>query len=87
MYGCRLSPRKPSLNLSEFRGCRAFITVVRQVVDPRAHGIAPHQQSIVGLQLVGCRSHLRQSRIKPNVVASLRLNDFRSLSSGDNFWF
>jgi hypothetical protein len=38
------------LNLGEFHGQRAFLVIVRHVIDPTAHGIARHQPSIVGLQ-------------------------------------
>ena len=36
------------LNLGECHGCRAFLVIVRRVVDPRADGKAPHQPGIAG---------------------------------------
>jgi hypothetical protein len=50
------SDEESILNLSEFHGSRAFLGVIRHVVDPRAYGIAPHQPGIGGLQQIGRRS-------------------------------
>jgi hypothetical protein len=45
-------PRKESfLSLGEFHGRGAFCVIVRHMIDPRAHRIAPHQSSVVGLHL------------------------------------
>jgi|ERR1039458_975022 hypothetical protein len=48
--------KKPILNLDKLHGRGAFLVIIGDVVDPRAHGKAPHQPSIVGLEQVGCRS-------------------------------
>jgi len=39
---------EPILSLGKFHRRGALLIVVRHAVDPRAHGIAPHQPSIVG---------------------------------------
>jgi hypothetical protein len=39
--------KKWILSLREFHGCGAFFVVVSHVIDPRAHGIATHQASII----------------------------------------
>ena len=56
------------LHLGEFDGTRAFLIIVRHVIYPGAHGIAPHQPSIVGLQQFGDRSGVLHSRIEPEIV-------------------
>ena len=53
------------LNLLEFHGCRTGFVIIGDVVDPRAHGIAPHQPGIVGLQEVGHRSHILHAGVEP----------------------
>jgi hypothetical protein len=53
------------LNLHEFHGCRTGFVIIGDVVDPRAHGIAPHQSGVVGLQEVGHRSHILHSGVEP----------------------
>jgi hypothetical protein len=50
--------RKADSDLCEFHGRGAFLIVVGHTVDPRADGIAPHQPSIVGLQQIGCCTHI-----------------------------
>jgi hypothetical protein len=67
----RLFPRLEQrvLGHSKLHGFRAFCVVIRHMVDPRAHGIAPHQPSIVGLQHLGRRTHIPHTRIKPQIVA------------------
>jgi hypothetical protein len=52
-----------------FHSCGAFLVVVSHGIDPRAHGIAPHQPSIIGLQQFGRRSRVPHPRIEPQVVA------------------
>src|SRR5260370_19876951 len=41
---------QPILSLDELHRSRALLVVIRHMVDPCAHGIAPNQPSIVGLQ-------------------------------------
>jgi hypothetical protein len=55
---------KPILNLGKLRRMRTFLVVVSHVVDPSAHGIAPHARGIVGPQQFGRRCHIPHSRIK-----------------------
>ena len=57
------------LSLCKLYGCGAFLVVVSHVVDPGAHGVAPHQPGIEELQQVGHRSHIRHSGVEPQVVA------------------
>jgi hypothetical protein len=61
--------KEPILNLCESYRCGTFLVIVRHMVNPSAHGIAPHQPSIAGLQQFGRCSYIRHSRIKPSVVA------------------
>jgi hypothetical protein len=54
----RLSPlqEETTLKRAEFHGRGAFL-VVGHVVDPRAHGIAPHHPGVAGLQQLTPHSH------------------------------
>src|ERR1035437_7928161 len=63
------STRPRPLWLTKLHGCGAFRVVVSHVIDPRAHGIAPHEPSIVGLEQFGRRSRVPHPRIEPQVVA------------------
>jgi hypothetical protein len=60
---------KTSLSLCEFHGCGTFLTVVSNMVDPTAYGIAPHQPSIAGPQQFGGSTHVPHPGIEPQVVA------------------
>jgi hypothetical protein len=64
------------LNLDEFDRRGASFVVLRHAVDPRAHGIAPHEPGVAGLQQLGRRSYIIHPRIEPQVVA-VRLKDDR----------
>jgi hypothetical protein len=70
------------LNLAEFHVCVAFFVVVCHAIDPRAHRIAPHQPSIVGLQQFGHHTHPPYSRIKLEVVAVWIKNDWHAVVDG-----
>src|SRR5580692_12967024 len=70
------------LNLGEFHGRGAIRVVVRHVVDRRAHGIAPHRPSIVGLQQIGCRSHILHPRVEPETSKYKRDTGWRSTGGG-----
>ena len=81
------SPRSPlreeaTLNLGEFDRSRAFLVIVRHMVDPRAHGIAPHQPGIVGLQQFGRSCDFCHARIEPQVVAVWIKDDWHSVVDG-----
>ena len=67
-------PKEKILSPSEFHGCGASFVVIYHRVDPSAHGIAPHQPSIVGFQQFGRRSHIRHPRIEPEIVR-IRIKD------------
>jgi len=54
---------EPILNLCEFHGHRAFFVVIRHMIDPCAHGIAPHQPGVAGLQQVGRRDRVPHARM------------------------
>jgi hypothetical protein len=58
------------------------------IVDPRAHGKAPHQPGIIGLQQCGRRSHIRHPRIKPQLVAVWIENHWHPAvhDRGDSIW-
>jgi hypothetical protein len=58
------------------------------VVDPSAHGIAPHQPSIEGLQQFRHLNHILHSRIEPQIVAVRIKDDRHSVvdSSGHGIW-
>jgi hypothetical protein len=51
--------------------CRADWIVIRHMVDPSAHWIAPHRLSIAGFQQFGCRSHIFHAGIKSQVGNAL----------------
>jgi len=36
---------------------QASLVIMRHMIDPQAHWIAPHEPSIVGLQQFGSRTH------------------------------
>jgi hypothetical protein len=55
--------------LTEFHRCTAFFVVIRNVVDPGAHLIAPHPPSVIRLQQVGRLPPLPHPRVEPYVVA------------------
>ena len=61
--------KKPTLSLGELHGCGALLVVVRDVIDPRAHGIATHQPGVAGPQQLGRRAHILHTRIEPQIVA------------------
>jgi len=52
-----------SLSLRRLHGSRTSLAIVHYVIDPSAHGKAPHQPGIARLQQVGRRSHIIQFRI------------------------
>jgi hypothetical protein len=56
---------QPSLNLDEFHGHGARFIIIGDVIDSCAHGIAPHQPGIMGLQQIG-----RRSRILPSFTVN-----------------
>jgi hypothetical protein len=56
------------LNLGEFHGCGAGFVVIGNVIDPRAHGIAPHEPGIKGLQQIGRRAHIVHAGVQPQVI-------------------
>jgi hypothetical protein len=63
------STRPRPLWLTKLHGRGARYVVVSHGIDPRAHGIAPHEPSIVGLEQFGRRSRVPHPRIEPQVVA------------------
>jgi isoaspartyl peptidase/L-asparaginase-like protein (Ntn-hydrolase superfamily) len=52
------------------------------MVDPTAHGIAPHQPGIERLQQIGRGSHICHSGIKPDVVGIWIENDWHAVVNG-----
>jgi hypothetical protein len=46
----QISAQEPSLNLSEFNGCRARCVIVRRVIDPGAHGRGSRGADIIRAQ-------------------------------------
>jgi hypothetical protein len=48
---------------------RAFLIVVPHTIDPSAHGIAPHEPGIIGLQQFGRRAHIVHAGVEPKLVA------------------
>jgi hypothetical protein len=70
---------QPILNLGDFHGRRASLVVVRDLIDPTAHGIAPHQPSFAGLQQFGRRSYIRHPRIEPEVVVMWTKDDWHAV--------
>ena len=41
--------KEVTLHLGDLHRCRAFLVIIRNMIDSSAHGITPHQPSIVGL--------------------------------------
>jgi len=64
------------LSLGDLHRSRTLLIVIRHTVDPRAHGIAPHQFGIIRLQQFGGRTHIRHPRIEPQVVV-IRIENCR----------
>lgn len=48
---------------------RTFLVIVRHVVDPTAHRVAPHEPGFAGSQQVGDGFDLCHAGIEPQVVA------------------
>ena len=65
---------QPILNSSRLDGSRAFLVVVRYVIDSRAKRTASHQAGVVGLQQFGDCCNVPHSRIEPKIVA-IRVKD------------
>jgi hypothetical protein len=59
---------KTRLNVENLSELRAFLVVVHDMIDSRAHGIAPHLPGIEGLQQFGRRSYIRHAGVEPHVV-------------------
>jgi hypothetical protein len=58
-----------TLRWNQYLSCKTFLPRVHDdMIDPRAHRIAPHQPGIAGLQQFGRRSHILHSRIKPSCL-------------------
>jgi hypothetical protein len=57
------------LNLCERHGFGTLLIIVRHIVNPRAHRIAPHQPSIKALKQFGRRSHILHAGAQPQIVA------------------
>src|SRR5580700_4093503 len=57
-----LSDEEPILSLHWLNRSRTFLIVVRNVVDPRAHRIAPHQPGIARLAASSADSCLKSDR-------------------------
>ena len=70
------------LNLGDFHGSEAFLVVISHVIDPSAHGIAPHQPGIVRLQQFRRRRQILHSRIEPYIVAVGIEDDRHSVMDG-----
>jgi hypothetical protein len=68
--------------VGKLHGTRAFLVVVPHMINPTAHGKAPHQPGIAGLQQVGRRIHIPHSRIEPKVVVVWIKNDWHSVVDG-----
>src|SRR5271169_271898 len=56
---------QPILSLDDLHRSRALLVVVRHIVDPTAHGVAPHGLGVVGLQQFRDDPHVGHARIKP----------------------
>jgi hypothetical protein len=70
------------LILHELQWHRALLVVVRHVVDPGAHRIAPHRTSIVGFQTFGDHRHVLHAGIEPQVVTITAENHWHSVVDG-----
>ena len=73
---------QPTLNLGDFYWRRTFFVVVSYVIDPTAHGKAPHLPSIERLQQFGRRSHVLHSGVEPKVVAVWIEDDWHAVVNG-----
>src|SRR5215469_1571994 len=62
------SDKEPILNLSDFHGVRTLLVIISDMIDPGAHGITPHEPSVIRLQEFRYGSHILHSRIKPQIV-------------------
>jgi hypothetical protein len=59
------SGEKPTQGFGDVRGSRAFFVIVRDVVDPCAHGVAPHCAGVIRLQQFRDGLHVGDARIVP----------------------
>jgi hypothetical protein len=70
---------KPILNLREFHGTGAFLVIIGDVIEPRAHRIASHQPSIVGLHQFRDRRDVVHPRIEPEIIIIGSENDWHAV--------
>jgi hypothetical protein len=73
---------QPILNLGKLHRSRTFLVVIIDVIDPSAHGVAPHEPRIAELQQVGRHSYVIHPRIKPQVVVVWIKNDGHAVVDG-----
>ena len=67
------------LNDERFRRSGAFFVIVNSTIDTTAHGITPHEPSIVRAQQFGHRGHVLHARIEPAIVAVWTKDDWHSI--------
>jgi len=78
----RILTRIAGLVFGKLDWSRALFIIVRDMIDPCAHGIAPHLRGIGGLQQVGCSSHIFHTGIEPQVVAVWIEDDAHAVVDG-----
>ena len=67
----RFAPRLEQrvLSLDRLHGARTFLIIIRHMIDPRAHGIAPHEPGVERLEQFGRRTVILHAGIEPQVVS------------------
>jgi len=77
-----LSCEKAGLIVRHVHRSRAFLVIIRHVVDPRADRIAAHQPSFVRLQKLRDDLHVGHAGIEPQIVVVRIKNDGHSVVDG-----
>ena len=70
------------LNLGKLHRTRTLLIIVRHVIDTGAHGVAPHEPSIAGLQQFGDGTDVLHSGVEPEVVVVRIKNDWHPVVDG-----
>ena len=76
------SDEEPILILGDLNRSRAFLVIVRHVIDPRAYGIATHNLGIVRLQQFRDDLRVIHARIEPEIVTLWVEDDWHSVVGG-----
>jgi len=68
--------KKPILRVGKHDRSRTLLVVVRNMINPSAHGVAPHLAGVIGLQQIRDRMRVTHPWIEPQVVAIWMKDDW-----------